>query len=110
LVVTDARKGVPFLRFRGLVEDVLRANAEPEALRGVIEHFNEAVKAHKGRTATFRKLDILALLQALAALTKQPWIRHSGWFAKRLVQQLQDRRGSNAVVVPLSTRSTGWSR
>ncbi len=85
-------------RFRGLVEDVLRANAEPEAIRGVIEHFNEAVKAYEGRTATFRKLDILALLQALAALTKQPWIGLSGWFAKRLIQQLQDSRGSNAVV------------
>jgi len=85
-------------RFRGLVEDVLRVNSDPEAIQGVVDRFNAAVKVYEGRTASFRKLDVLALLQALAALTKLPWIGLSGWFAKRLIQQLQECRGSNAVV------------
>lgn len=85
-------------RFRSLVEDILRINSDPGAIRPVVERFNAAVKAYEARTSRFKKLDVLALLQALGALTKQPWVSLSGWFAKQLIQRLQDHRGSTTVV------------
>ncbi|MFZ1122740.1 MAG: hypothetical protein WAN81_21145, partial [Candidatus Binataceae bacterium] len=85
-------------RFRGLVEDVLRVNADAEAIRGVVERFNATVKTYETRSSRFRRLDVFALLLALGALTKQSWIPLSGWFAKRIIQQLQEYRGSNAVI------------
>jgi hypothetical protein len=86
-------------RFRSLVDDVLRMNSDPEAIRAVVERFNAAVKVYEARTVSFRKLEVVALLAALAtAVTKEPWIGLSAWFAKQLIRQLQEHRAGHAVV------------
>jgi hypothetical protein len=85
-------------RFRRLVDDVSRSNPDPEAVAAVIDRFNAAIRLYEGRSATFSSLDVLGLLRALGELTDQRWLDLAGWFAIRIIRQLQKRRGSSAVI------------
>ena len=76
----------------------LGPTSDPEAIRAVVDRFNAAVKVYESRTASFSKLDVLALLHALGELAEKPWLDLIGWFAKQLIRQLQEHRASNPIV------------